>query len=127
MVQEHGIHGLAYIVVASERKRQVAYTAAYMHMRQVLANPFYRTYEIQGITVVLRHTGSYRKDVGVENNILGRESGLFGKEFVCPAAYLYFTLIGNGLSYLVESHYNHSRAETSQFTRMRKEFILSFL
>ena len=65
------MHGLAQVVVASERERQITYTAADMGARQILADPSGGTDEIECIDIVLLNARSDGEDVRVEDNVVG--------------------------------------------------------
>ena len=76
VVEEHRVHRLAHRLVAAERERQVRHAARDMHVRQVLADPARRLDEGDAVAVVLLDAGGDREDVGIEDDVLGREADL---------------------------------------------------
>ncbi len=111
MEQEHGVHGLTEIVVATEREREVAYAAAHLCAGEIVVNPFRGTDEVEGITVMFLHARGDGQDVRVKNDVLRRERQFLGKQTVGTGAYFYFAVEGGGLPLFVESHYYYRRAE----------------
>ena len=63
------MHGLADIVVATEREREVADTTTDVSTWQFFPNPLGSSDEVGSIGVVFLHTGCYSQNVGVENDI----------------------------------------------------------
>ena len=53
---------------------------------QVLLDPAHRLDEVHPVVVVLLDAGGHREDVGVEDDVLGREAHLLGEDAVGPAA-----------------------------------------
>ena len=62
------------------------------------------------VVVVLLHAGGHGEDVGVEDDVLGREADLLGEDAVGAPADLDLALDGVGLALLVEGHHHHRRA-----------------
>ena len=71
MVEEHGVHSLAQIIVATEGKGEVAHTTTHMSSRQVGAYPLRSADEVDSIAIMCLDTCSYGQDIGVEDYILG--------------------------------------------------------
>ncbi len=103
------MHRLAQIVVAAESERQIAHAAANVRPGQVLLYPFRGADEVEGVAVVLLHSGGNGQHVGVEDDVARIYAGLFGEQPVRPAAHLNLAFVGGGLSLLVESHHHHCR------------------
>lgn len=49
-------------------------------------------HEVDGIRVVLFYTCANRKDIGVEDDVIGVEANFTDEEIVCSRAYLHFPL-----------------------------------
>ena len=102
LVDEYGMHCLADIVVAPERERQVADTAADMHIGQINMYPFHGTQEIPSVCIMFRHTRRNRQDIRVKYYVACRHSRLFRQQTVCTPRYFYAALIVSSLSLLVK-------------------------
>jgi hypothetical protein len=61
------VDGLAHDVVAAERKRQVADSAADFHARARRLDDARRLDEVDGVVVVLLEPGGNRENVGIED------------------------------------------------------------
>ena len=127
MVEEHGVHGFADIVVAAEREREIAHTAADVCSRKVLAYPFRGTYEVCRVCVVFLHTCGNSKHVGVEDYVERIHANLLCKNAVCSFGYLDSPFKGGGLSLLVETHHHHSCPVAHGIAGVADECVLSFL
>ncbi len=71
--------------------------------------------------------GGDREDVGIEDDILGREVNDFRQDFVGAGAHIDPALIGVGLSVLVESHDHAGGAIAADGLGMGDEDLLAFL
>ena len=100
------MHGFAYVVVATERERQVAHATTNMCSRQILLYPTSSTYKLERIAVVLFHARCYREDVRVEYYVQRIETNLLCQNAVCSFCDGYLAFIGGSLSFLVEAHYD---------------------
>jgi len=80
------MHRLAHRLVAAERERQIGNAAGNMRMRQVLADPARRLDEVDAVIVVLFESGGDRKDVRIEDDILGRKIELTDQDIVSALA-----------------------------------------
>ena len=127
MIEEYGVHGLTYVVVATERERQVADTAAHVGSGQMLPNPAGGTYEVQCVCVMLLHTRCYRQYVGVEDNVDRIHANLLSKKPVCTLRYLYTALVAGGLSLFVEAHHHDGGTIALAVAGMLQEHLLAFL
>ena len=73
-----------------------------------LLDPAHRLDEIDGVVVVLLDAGGDGEDVGIEDDVLGRESRSTGQQFVGAAQISTLRSIGVGLALLVEGHDDHA-------------------
>ena len=121
MVEEHRVHGFAYIIIASERKRQVAHAAAYVRAFKVLRDPFRGPYEIEPVSVVFVHARADSQYVGVENDVGRRKACFLREQSVGTLANLDAPLIGVGLPLLVKGHHDDRRAKSSQLFCVRQK------
>ena len=69
MIEEYGMHGLADIVIATERERQVRDASTDMSSWQVLTYPSCGSYEVCRIGIVLFHARCHSQYIGVKYNI----------------------------------------------------------
>jgi hypothetical protein len=99
VVQEHGVDGLAHRVVAAERERHVGHAARHLGTGQVLLDPARGLDEIDAVVVVLFDAGGHGKDVGVEDDVLGREADLIDQHAVGALADLDLARVGVGLAF----------------------------
>ena len=126
VVKEYGMHGFADLVVAPERKRQVADAAAYLCVWQILLDPPDGFDKVRTVVVVFLYPGRYGQNIGVEDYIFGRES-VFGQYFIGAAGDFDFACIGVGLTFFVEQHYDCSRAVLTHKSRLADKFRLALL
>ena len=82
VVQEHRVDRLADAVVAAERERDVGHAAAHARVRDRCLDPARRLEERVRVLRVLLHAGRDREDVGVEDDVLGREPCLRDEQVV---------------------------------------------
>ena len=98
-----------------------------MRVRQFGADAPRRLDEGDAVAVVLLDAGRDRENIGVENDVLGREAGLFGQELVGARANRGLAFERVGLALLVERHHHHRRAIGAHQPRLAQEFLLAFL
>ncbi len=127
VVEEDGVDGLAHRVVAAEAEGDVADAAADLRARQVGLDPARGLDEVDGIVVVLLDAGGDGEDVGVEDDVLGREADLIDQDAVGACADLGLARIGIGLALLVEGHHHRGGAITAHQRGLAPEFGLAFL
>jgi hypothetical protein len=127
VVQEHGVDGLAHRVVAAERERHVGHAAGHLGTGQVLLDPARGLDEIDAVVVVLFDAGGHGKDVGVEDDVLGREAHLIDQHAVGALADLDLALVGVGLAFLVKGHHHGGRAIALDQLGVLLEFLDAFL
>ena len=126
MVEKHRVHGLAHIVVASERKRQVAHTAANLCSRQILLNPLHCKQEVKSIAFMLLDACGNGEYIRVENNVLRVEIDAARCENVVgAAAYGNLAVESVGLSVFVECHHHHRSAHLPDVACMGNKLLLA--
>ncbi|MCY1223883.1 hypothetical protein D9M68_537830 [compost metagenome] len=121
------MHRLPHRLVAAEGEGKVGDTAGDMHMRQRGDDFARRLDEVDAVIVVLLDAGRHRKDVRVEDDVLGREAGLFRQELVGAAADLDLARLGIGLTDLVEGHDDDGGAIGAAEFRVVQESLFAFL
>ena len=126
MVEEHGVHGLADIVVAPERERKVAHPATHMRPGEVTANPARSTDKVHGIVVMFLHSRGYGQHVRVEYDIMGIETDLVHQQTVSPCADFYLAFISIGLPLFIKSHHDDGRPKAFHLPGMGQEDFLPF-
>ena len=127
VVQEHRVHGLAYRVVAAERERHVADAAAGQRVGQGFFYLAHRFDVIDGEVVVFLDAGGDGKDVGIEDDVLGRHADLFGQDFVGPGTDIEHARLAVRLAVLVEGHDDHRGAVAQDLPGMGDEGLLALL
>ena len=98
-----------------------------MHMRQVGADAPGRVDEGDPVAVVLLDAGCDGEDIGIEDDVLGREVGLFGQELIGAGADCDLALERVGLALFVERHHHHGRAIGAHQPGLAQERLLAFL
>ena len=110
VIEERGVHGLADFVVAAKAEGDVGDAAANLGVGQVGLDPARGVDEVDGVVVVLLHAGGHGEDVGVEDDVFGREADFVDKDAVGALADADVVFVGRGLALLVEGHDDRSRA-----------------
>ncbi len=87
---------------------------------------FHRLEEIEPVAIMLLDPRRDREDVGVEDDVFGREADS-GQQLVGARADLDLALLGVRLAGLVEGHHHGGRAVVHAQTRVGQEFLLAFL
>ena len=127
VVEEHGVHGLAQVVVATEGKGEVAHTTAHVSSGQVGAYPLRGADEVEGIGVVCLDTRGHGKDVGVEDDVLWRHAHHVDQQVIGTLADGDATLISVGLPLFVEGHHHHGSTEAAYLAGTSKEWLFALL
>ncbi len=127
VIEEHRMHGLAHRLVAAERERQVRDAAGHVHVRQVRPDPACRLDEGDAVAVVLLHSGRDGENVGIEHDVLGRETDPLHQDVVGALGDRAFALERVGLALLVEGHHHHGGAVAAHGLSMRDEGGLPLL
>src|SRR3546814_13414465 len=85
MIEEDAVHRAAHRLVTAKAERQVRQAAREMDVRTADADDLHRLDEIDRIIVMLLKPRRDREDIGIEDDVLGRdrsEEGRVGKECV---------------------------------------------
>jgi len=127
VVQEHGVDGFAHRVVAAERERHVRHTARDLGAGQVLLDPAHGLDEVDRVVVVLLDAGGDREDVGIEDDVLGREADFIDQDAVGALADLDLARECVGLALLVERHHHRGRAIALDQLGLLLERLQAFL
>ncbi len=127
VIEEHRVHGLAHQLVAAEGEGQVRNAPRNMRVRQFRPDAARGLDEGHRVVVVLLDPGAHREDVGIEDNVLGREAHALRKQPVGALANREFALGRLGLARLVEGHDDGGRAIAQDAPRMLKEGLFAFL
>ena len=131
VVEEHGVDGFAHRLVAAKAERDVGDTARGARVRQVLVNPAHGFDEVDGVVVVRFNAGGDGENVGVENDVFGREiSAAFrfraGEQVVGALADFGFARKGVGLTDFVKGHDDDCRPIAARQARVLQEFFFAF-
>src|SRR4030095_1342948 len=105
----------------------VADAAGDVRMRATLADLARGLDERHAVAVVLLDAGGDREDVGIEDDVFGREAYLLDEELVAALADRPLALDRVGLALLVERHDHHGRAICLHLAGMLEERILTLL
>ena len=125
MIEKHRVHCLAYIVVATERERQVAHATAHMRSWQICLYPVDCLNKVDSIVVVLFHARSYGKHVGVEYYIERIHAHLLCKKFVGTCCNFNASFVSSGLSYFVKAHNHHGCTIAHHVASVAQEHLLA--
>ena len=98
-----------------------------MCTRQVLMNPLRCTDELNGIIIMLLHTGSYGKYVRVEDDIERIHTQLVYQKMISTFCYLDAALESGSLTNLIKTHHNNGCTIAQHIAGMRKEYFLALL
>src|SRR6185503_19589061 len=127
VIQEHRVHGLAHRLVATEGEGEVRDTARDLDVGAALLDLARRLDEIDAVVVVLLDAGGDGEDVGIEDDVLGREVDLFREDLVGAFADIDLALQGVGLALLVERHDDDGGAVAADFPGVLDERLDAFL
>ena len=117
VVEEHRMHRAAHRLVAAEREGEVRQPARVMRVGAELAQFAHRLDEVDAVIVVLLDPRRHREDVGVEDDVFGREA-LGHQQVIGALADFDFPQPGIGLPRLVEGHHNHRSAVIHALARV---------
>ena len=121
------MHRLPDVGAAAERERQIAHAPAHERPGQRRLDPPRSVDVGDGVRVVLFDPRGYGEDVGIEDDVLGREAGLLGQEFVRACADRHLAVGRIGLALFVERHHHDRRAVAADEPRFGEELRLAFL
>src|SRR6202043_197241 len=86
IIQEYAMHGFPHGVISPEGERHIANTPADTGKWHSLLYHLDRFDEVDRIVIVFLDAGGYRKNIRVENNVLGIIAYLFGEYLISPLA-----------------------------------------
>ena len=127
VIQEHRVHGLAHRLVAAEGEGEVADAARDLDVGAALLDLARRLDEVDAVVVVLLDAGGDGEDVGIEDDVLGREPDLVHQDVVGLGADLDLALLGVGLALLVERHDHDGGTVAAHLAGMLDERLDAFL
>src|SRR5215212_2101539 len=127
MVEEDRVDGLPYRVVAPERERDVRDAARGPGVGEGRGDLTHSLDKVNAVVVVLLDAGGDGEDVGVEDDVLGRETDLLCEDAVGAFAYVDLPLLRVGLASFVEGHYDHRSTVALQQSRPPDELYFSLL
>ena len=119
------MHGLADIIVAAKREREVTHTSADMGTRQILMDPRCGSDKVGGIGIMLLHTRGNSQHIRVENDIKGIHTHLFGQYLIGSRSYLNTAFVGCSLTLFVETHHHHRSTKTFYVAGMTDEGLFA--
>ena len=76
-------------------------------MGQVGLDPARGVDEVEGVVVVLLHTGGHGEDVGVEDDVFGRKANFVHQHAVGALADADLFFVGRGLAFFIEGHHHY--------------------
>ncbi len=126
VIEKRGVHGFADLVVAAEAERDVRDAAADLGVRQVGLDPARGVDEVDRVVVVLLHAGGDGEDVGVEDDVFGREADLVDEDSVGALADADLFFVGRGLALFVEGHHDDCRAVFQHRCGVLAELLFAF-
>ncbi len=121
------MHRLAHPLVAAEGEGEVGDAARHMHIRQLRLDAARGVDISASVVVMVLNAGGHRKDVGIEDDVLGREADPLGQEIVGALADGELPLRRLGLALLVEGHHHHGGAVAAHFAGVLEKRPLPFL
>jgi hypothetical protein len=127
VVQEHRVDRLAHRLVAAEAEAHVADAAGHLGPPQVPLDPARRVDEVDRIVGVLFDAGGDREDVGVEDDVLGREADLVDQDAIGALADLRLARQRVGLALLVERHHHRGRTVAADQSGLALELVDALL
>jgi len=107
------VDGFAHGRIATEREADIADTTRDVAMRQGLLDDAGRFDEVQRVAIVLVDAGGNRKDVGVENDVFGREVESLAQQAIGARADRNLALAGVCLASLMSAWPRSSKAITT--------------
>ena len=125
--EEDGVDRLTDRVVAPEGERDVGDAAADLRAGEVLLDPAGGLDEVLAVGGVLLDAGGDGEDVGVEDDVLGREADLVDEDPVGPLADGLAPVEVVGLAVLVERHHDDGGAVLAAQPGVRAERLLALL
>ena len=118
------MHRAAHGLVAAEAEAQIGQAAAGLRLGAALLDLGHRLDEIQAVTVVLLDPRRDREDVGIEDDVLGREADP-DQQIIGARTDFDLARLRIGLPRLVEGHDDHCRTVIAADTRVIEEGLLA--
>ncbi len=126
VIEEGRVHGLADLVVAAKAEGDVGDAAGDLRVRQVGLDPARGVDEVDGVVVVLLHAGGDGEDVGVEDDVFGREADFVDQHAVGAFADANLLVVGGGLALFVEGHDDDGGAVLQNGCGVLAELLFAF-
>ena len=126
VVEEHRVDGFAHSVIAPEREGDVADSARGVGEGIVRLDPTNRLDEVPTVVAVLLDARGDGEDVGIEDDVLGREAGVLDEQPVAAGDDLLAPFQGIRLAALVECHDDHGGTVATAQSRLLEERIFTF-
>lgn len=126
VVEEGRVHCFAHGVVSSEREGDVRDTAGDLGEGEVFFDPAGGVDEVESVVVVLFDSGGDGEDVGVKNDVLGREADFIDKDVVGALADAALVLVSGGLALFVKGHDDDSSAVVEDVLGIFSEGVFAF-
>ncbi|MNJ38566.1 hypothetical protein D3C77_334150 [compost metagenome] len=127
MVQEDAVDRPAHRLIAAEAERDVRHPARDAGVGQGGLDDPDRLDEVDGVVVVLLDPRRHGEDVGVEDDVLGREADLVDEDVVGAGADLDLARGGVGLAHLVKGHDHHGGAVAQALDGVVAEGVFALL
>ena len=127
VVEEHGVDRFAHRVVATEREADVAHATAHTGIRKRRLDLARGLNEVDRVVVVLFDPGGNRKDVGIEDDVLGGEAHAVHQDPVRTRADRELPLDGVGLPLFVERHHDDGGAVAPHERGLTNKLVFAFL
>ena len=126
MIEEHAVHRAAHGFIAAEREGQVRQPTRNMRVGAADADFLARFDEVDRIAAMLVDPGGDGEDVGVEDDILGREA-VRDEQIISAATDVDLAFLGVRLPGLVKRHHDHRGAVAADLGGDGEERFLAFL
>ena len=126
MVQERSVDGFADGIVATKTETDIRHTAGNFGTGADFFDLLRCFKKVYRVIVVLTHPSRNRKDVRVEDDVLGWETDLFDQDVVGTLADTNFVVRFDRLSFFVKRHHNGSRSVATDKTCAFKELGFAF-
>src|SRR6201999_2786842 len=126
VVKKCGVHGFANLVVAAKTEGDIGDAAAYFGVRQIFLDPAGRVDEVDCVVVVLLHPGGDREDVGIEDDVFGRESDAVDQDSISTFTDTDLVFERGGLALFVEGHHDNRGAVSQHRRCIFPELLFAF-
>ena len=127
MIEEHRVHCLPDRVISTERERQVAHSSAHPGKGEVCLNIFSGFDVINCIVIVLLDACGDGQDIGIDEDVLRRETGFLRQQTVRSVSHLPAFFEGGSLSLLVKEHHHRGSAVAPHQPGFLQEILLTLL